>query len=428
MMKEVVIVGGGAAGANIAKKLAKWHKGAKMSVHITLIDKSRYHTFQPFLYEVATAHLPESYREGPNPLDFFDLKSSTIYPLEDMFLDDLNVSVVEDEVTGINFKAKTVGLKNTEKDRHYDILVLSAGSDTNYFGNAGLSEYALPLKNFFDALEVRNAIDEAFASAPKNQIVTIMIGGGGFSGCELAGELPGYFEKLAELHGRPKGSYECVIVEATDKVLGPASPWLQKKTFERLTKLGIKFKFQSPIKDVKDHEVVFGNGLPAQAGEKMHCDVLIWTAGVKANDIVHGLAGVVLQKASCMMVDKFLHILPYENVFAVGDLAFCVDENTGKSLPMTGSVAIREAAAVAENIKRIILKKKEIAYTPYHAGFIVPLGGKYALLEAYGMRISGYLAWLAKYAVAVKYWAPLVGAIKAFKIVSAGMKVYSAND
>src|SRR3990167_3449807 len=84
----------------------------------------------------------------------------------------------------------------------------------------------------------------------------------------------------------PKGSYECVIVEATDKLLGSASPWLRKKTFERLKKLGIKFKLQSPIKDVLMKEVVMQNGT------KMHYDILIWTAGVKANDIVHGLAGV----------------------------------------------------------------------------------------------------------------------------------------
>src|SRR3989344_8790454 len=106
MMKEVVIVGGGAAGANIAKRLAKWREGARRSVHITLIDKSRYHTFQPFLYEVATAHLTESFREGPNPLDFFDLKSSTIYPLEDMIFADLNASVLEEEVNSTDFEKK----------------------------------------------------------------------------------------------------------------------------------------------------------------------------------------------------------------------------------------------------------------------------------------------------------------------------------
>ena len=421
-MKEVVIVGGGAAGANIAKRLAKWHEGARKNVHITLIDKSRYHTFQSFLYEVATSYLPEPYHEGPNPLDFFDLKSSTIYPLEDMFLDNLNVSVLEDEAVGINFKTKKISLKNSKAEFHYDILVLSAGSDTNYFGNTGLSEHALPLKNFFDALEVRNAVDEAFANTAKNQVVTVIIGGGGFSGCELAGGLAGYFKKLAEIHGRPKDSYECVIVEAADKILGTASSWLQEKTLARLKGLGIKFKFRSPIKDVQMKEVVMQNG------EKMHYDVLIWTAGVKANDIVHSIKGVELQKTSCMIVDKFLHIAPHDNVFGVGDLAYCIDEETGKSLPMTGSVAIREATYVAENIKRIILKKPQIAYKPDFAGYIIPLGGKYALLEAYGLRISGYLAWLAKYAVAVKYWAPLVGWRKTLKIVFAGMKVYSKND
>ena len=112
MVHEIVIVGGGLGGVRVAKILAKWGGGGPASpagrhhINITLIDKSRYHTFYPNLYEVATAHIPEVF--GHMPLDFFNLKSSVIYPLEDIFLDDLNVSVLEDEVIGVDFKTNKI--------------------------------------------------------------------------------------------------------------------------------------------------------------------------------------------------------------------------------------------------------------------------------------------------------------------------------
>src|SRR3989338_8894914 len=173
MTREIVIVGGGIGGARVAKILARWDEGLRRNIHITVIDKSRYHTFYSNLYEVATAHLSEAYGQGPLPLDFFDMKSSAIYPLEDIFLDELNVSVLEDEVTGIDFKKHDVVLKN-HKPKEYDILVLAAGSETNYFGMKGLMEHGLPLKNFFHALEIRNTIDEAFANTPKNKSIKII--------------------------------------------------------------------------------------------------------------------------------------------------------------------------------------------------------------------------------------------------------------
>ena len=245
MVHEIIIVGGGFGGARIAKILSKWSGGGRHHINITLIDKSRYHTFYPNLYEVATAHISEVF--GHLPLDFFNLKSSAIYPLEDIFADDLNVSVLEGEVIGVDFKKNKVRLKNSPA-LSYDILVLAAGSETNYFNIAGMGANAFPMKSFFDALEVRNTVDEAFFRASKNQIVKIAIGGGGFTGCELAGELAGYMKKLARVHGRPEYYGECLIVEAAENLLGGVGTKLQKKAKARLEKLGVKFKFKSPIR------------------------------------------------------------------------------------------------------------------------------------------------------------------------------------
>src|SRR3989344_7235876 len=96
MVHEIVIVGGGFGGVRTAKILSKWAGGSNHHIHITLIDKSRYHTFYPNLYEVAAAHLPEAF--GHIPVDYVNLKSAVIYPLEEIFLDDLNVTVLDDEV------------------------------------------------------------------------------------------------------------------------------------------------------------------------------------------------------------------------------------------------------------------------------------------------------------------------------------------
>lgn len=415
MVHEIVIIGGGFGGVRVAKILSKWSK----NIHITLIDKSRYHTFHPNLYEVATAYLPEVF--GHLPINFLDLKFSSIYPLEEIFLDDLNVTVLEEEVIGVDFKKRNVALKSGAS-HEYDILIIGAGSETNYFGTPCLAEKSLPLKNFFDALAIRNAIDEVFARTPKGRAIRIVIGGGGFTGCELAGELMGYAEKLAKIHGRPEGGFECLIAEASDRLLGSASRWSQETAKKRLSKLGIKFKFGSPVKSVEDGDLILGDDL------RLPYDILIWTAGVKANHLASVLAGTKLERASCVMVGQDFKILPHNNVFGVGDIVHCVDESTGQPLPMTASSALREARYVAENVRRYILKKSFLKYKAHHAGFIIPLGGKYAIFESHGVKIAGILPWILKQLITLQYWTGLIGFRKAWKIWRKGLEISTKND
>jgi len=414
MLHEVVIIGGGFGGVRVAKRLA-----GESGFHVTLIDKSRYHTFHPNLYEVAASHLPEVF--GHLPLDFVELKSSAIYPLEDIFLEDLNVTFLEDEVLGANFKKKELALKKSGR-KIYDFLVIAAGSETNYFGIQSMEARALPLKNFFNALSIRNEIDETFFKLAKNHIIKIVIGGGGFSGCELAGELIGYTKKLAKIHGHPEYYIECIIVEGSDKLLGGASEWAQKKAKERLASLGVKFKFNSLIKEAEDGEVLL------EDGSKIPYDVLIWTAGVKANNLTRAFSGIKLEKAFCMIVDKYLRVSPHENVFSVGDITYCIDESTGKALPMAAPVALRGGDLVAKNIINLFTKKPLRKYKPSHPGFIVPLGGKYALMELYGFKFAGFLPWVLRELLSLHYWAGLLGWRRAWGIWKQALEVFSRND
>lgn len=415
MIYEIVIIGGGFGGVKVAKDLTStsWRMGE--NIHITLIDKNKYHSFHPNFYEVATAYLPEKFTPTESPVKahkeiyFHELiKTSSVY-FEEIFLSDLNVSVLEDEALGIDFKSQEVILRSGNKKK-YDFLVIGAGSETNYFNNSLLKEKAFPLKDLRDALLVRNAIDELFANSPKNKLLKIVIGGGGFTGCEFAAELQGYLKTLSQIHGRPEHYAECSIFDIAPQLLSSTSSWVQRKAQKRLESLGVKINLNTPMDSIHDF------------------DILVWTGGVVANSLLKNLKGVHLEKASCVVVDSYMRVLPHENVFGVGDAVYCINEKTGKTVPMTASMALREAKYITLNIKRSIEKKKLALYEPSFPGFIIPLGGKYAIFEKGNIHFSGIIPWIMKHSISLNYWISILGIRKGWKIWKNGMKIFLKND
>ena len=402
MIHEIVIIGGGFGGVRVAKDLLKNGK----DIHITLIDKNKFHSFHPNFYEVATAYLSE--RPSRAEINFHELAKTSSVSFEEIFWNDLNISIVEDEVLSVDFKNKDINLKSVVK-KSYDYLVLGVGSEINYFNIPLLKEKSMPLKNLRDALLIRNAIDELFAGSPKNKLLKIVIGGGGFTGCEFAAELVGYLKTLSKIHGRPEHYVECLVVDLSPVLLPSASPWVQRVAKERLESLGVKVILNTSIEKITDF------------------DILVWAGGVAANSFVKNLERVKLEKG-CVAVDSYLRVMPYENVFGVGDVVYCINERTGKSLPMTASVAIKEAKCAAKNILKSIEKKKLIKYKPYFPGFVIPLGGKYALFERGGFHFSGILPWVVKYLISLNYWISILEFKKGFSIWKKGVKMFLKND
>lgn len=415
MVKEVTIVGGGFGGVRVAKLLSRWGH----DVHITLIDREHYHSFYPDLYEVATANLSETFAHLP--LEFYELRSTVAYPFDNIFLNDLNVTVIRDEVVNVNFAHNAVDLKSGNTHQ-YDILVLAVGSEANYFDIPGMFDAAFPLKNLWDALSIRNELDEVFGRVPKNKKISLVIGGGGFSGCEFAGELAFFVKKLSENHGRPHDMVSISIVEASPNLLGGASEWMQKHAKKRLESLNIHLMFNNPIQSVSGRNIVLKDG------SSIEFDALIWTAGVRPNILTKTLAGPELQKNMCFVIDPFLRVLPYTNVFGVGDATYCIDAKTGKSLPMTAFVAINEAHTVSKNIQNIILKKQPQKHKVKHRGFVVPLGGKYALFEWGAFKMSGIIPWALKRLIALQYWSEIIGWRNAWKMWTKGTRIFLHND
>lgn len=421
MIHQIVIIGGGFGGVGVAKALASasWRMGG--NIHITLIDKNRYHTFYPNLYEVATAYVPENSAISEK-INFHELFSSASCSFDEIFLDDLNISFLKGEVGGVNFKEQKVILKS-EEEIQYDFLVMGAGSETNYFNIPGLYENSIPLKNLADSLLVRNSLDELFANSPKNKVLKIVIGGGGFTGCEFAGELIGFLEKLSKIHGRPKFYFECSIIDGAPNLLsGGATPWAQKKAKERLENLGVKLLLGKKVKEVKNKKIIL------EDDSIVEYDALIWAGGVRGNMLSKNLESIRLERGSCIFVDSYLRISPYKNVFGIGDAIYCVNEKTGFPLPMTASMAIREAKFVAENVKRAIEKRKLLNYEPKFPGFVIPIGGKYALFEKGPIHISGFLPWFLKDLISLKYWISILRIKRGFNHWRRGLQIFIKND
>jgi len=412
---KIVILGAGFAGVRIALDLAKSSRG----VNIVLINKNPYHEFHADLYEVANTILPEPQKEPKLRLAYEHLKGSVAIPLEKIFRS-TKVEIVIDEAVSLDFKNKRLGLKGG-KNLKYDILVLALGSETNYFGILDLEKYSLPLKTVDDALNIRNEIDEVFARKKEKEKISIIVGGGGFTGCELAGELALYVQDLSKIHAHKKHDITLSIVEACPALINGVKRSVQETAEKRLRALGIKLYLNSKITKVSKKMV------HAEPHLAIPYDVLVWTAGIKANSFASNLTGVHVEK-TCLIVDKTLRVIPLKNVFAIGDIAYCFDEERSCPVPATAQTAIHQGSQTAKNISRLLKGEDLVLYKPKMPNFIIPLGGKFAAAEIGGFMLEGIDAWWLKRAAALRYFASILPSSEAFQIWSEGNKFFIAND
>lgn len=409
--KNIVILGGGFGGVRAALDLGRCE-----DLNITLIDKNKYHSYTPDYYETATAILKEPAEKS----EAARLKFSVAIPFSEIFRNERNVNIIQDEATGVDFEKNIVSAKSG-KNFPYDYLVIALGAVSNFFEIPNLKERAIELKTVNDALNIRNTIDELFASRPKREKIRIVVAGGGFSGSEFAAEVVGYAEKLAERHGRPKENVECLIVESGDCLLKGAGPWVQKRAEKRLLKLGVKVVKNYRIANVLETEIKDENkeGIPY--------DILIWTAGVKANEFVKSL-GLELQKADTLLVDEFFRVKGVKNVFAIGDIAYNFSKKNARPAPMTAQAAIKQGQKLVKIIKSVINKKKPAPYVFKSNPFIIPLGGKYGLADLGFLKVEGFLGWTMRSAVTLRYFFSILSFWGALKLWFKGRVIYLRND
>lgn len=367
--KRVVIIGAGFAGLNLAKKLSK-------KLQVVLLDKNNYHTFQPLLYQVATAGLePDSIAHSIRTL--FKKHASFFFRIAQITKIDTQNKVIESNIGPLS----------------YDYLVIATGSVTNYYGNENLKKFAIPMKTVVEAIDLRSLILQNLEAAlltnnleERQRLMNFVIVGGGPTGVELAGA----FAELRN-HILPTDypdldirRMNVLLIQAENQLLNGMSESASKKAYAYLDKMGVDIWLNTKVSDY-DGKTVYTDK------EKFEAITLIWTAGVRGATIP-GLELCV--KAGRYQVDEFNQLKGAEGVFAIGDVAIMETEGYPKGHPMVAQVAIQQGVNLSKNLNKTLTNEPFTPFVYKDKGSMATIGRNKAVADIGRLRFSGWFAWI----------------------------------
>jgi NADH dehydrogenase len=371
-MPRVLIVGAGFGGLQAARRLARY------PVRITLVDQRNYHTFQPLLYQVATA--------GISP-------GEIAAPVRQILRGQDNVEVLLGEVLGFDLEKRIAKL--TDLEIPYDYLIVAAGASHAYFGHDEWEPMAPGLKTIEDALEIRRRVLLAFelaerhAASGEGQVqLNFVVIGGGPTGVELAGTLAEIARHALanEFHSIDPRHSRILLIEGGPRVLPAYAEDLSRSAEKQLQHLGVEVRTSAMVTGVESAAVFVGK-------TRIPAAVILWAAGVAASPLGKSL-GTPLDRAGRVLVNPDLSIPGHREVFVVGDLASLKDKN-GKQVPGVAPVALQEGAATARNIGREVQGKPREDFHYFDKGSLATIGRAAAVAEIGKIHISGFVAWLA---------------------------------
>ncbi|MBI9105387.1 MAG: FAD-dependent oxidoreductase [Spirochaetales bacterium] len=418
--KRIVILGGGYAGIEAAKKLNKRYK-KNDKVEITLIDKNTYHTLMTELHEVAGS------RVEPD---------SVMVSYERIF-SGTKVNVVTDFITGIDFE--TQKLKSDKTAYDYDYLILGTGGAPEFFDIDGVQENSFSLWSLEDAMRIREHFEERFRLAAKEpnpeikaRMLTFVVAGAGFTGIELIGEFLERRDVLCVKYHIPVSEVKMIVVEALDTVLPIIEEKLRNKAVKYLEKKGTQIILGARITGAAEGKVLLADG------SEIATDTFIWTCGIHGSEFtsridltkghtargecskasadgIHGMSGCrfedderyIVGIRGRILVNEYMQTVDYKNVFAVGDNLWFVEHE--KVLPQIVETALQTGETAALNIIADIEDAEKHAFKSNFHGFMVSIGGKYAVSNAGGMKTSGFMAMVMKHFVNLHYLFGIAG-------------------
>lgn len=400
--KRIAVLGGGFAGVYTAKHLEKLFKNKRDEYEIALISKDNYFTYTPMLSEVVGG-----------TLGVFDSVSSLKHLLK-------NSTLYIRDVSDIDLQAKQIVLSphfnHTDIILSYDYLVIALGNVTDFRNSpAGLHEHALPFKNLADAFMLRNRLIDVIATAAtetdpelRKQLLTFVVGGGGFSGVEVVAEINDFTRKLTKQYSTILPSdIRVVLVHSKDRLVDKElSPSLGRYAEKILKERGVEIIFKTHLISATPYEAML------EGGERIFASTIISTVPVSANPVVEALP--VEKIKAYIATDATLQVLNKKDVWALGDCA-AVPSPTGKGYcPHTAQFAIRQARCVAENIWATVIEKPQRKFFFKELGMMASLGHRRAVAELFGrIKLSGWIAWIFWRLV---YWSKLPGFARKIKV------------
>ncbi len=370
--KRIVIIGGGFAGLQMAKKIDS------RLYQTVLIDKVNYYQFQPLMYQVATAGLEPS---------------SISYPLRKNFQNKKNFHVRTCEAESVDSISKT--LYTSIGTITYDYLVIATGCDTNYFGNDSLKDTTFALKSVSEAILMRNRILKSFEDALSlnseeelKKRLNFVIVGGGATGVELAGALADMRKTILpkDYPDLDFSKMEIHLVDASPRLLFAMSENASKNASDTLKKRGVIIHQDIAVNKYEDDLVEIADG------QKILTKNVFWVGGVKANSLA-GLNEESYLKGR-LLVDEFNNVKGYNDIFALGDTCIQRTEKTPKGHPQLAQVAMQMAKNLAKNLNKKAKGKTELKKFVYDdRGSLATIGRNAAVADLGKFKFSGIIAW-----------------------------------
>jgi NADH:quinone reductase (non-electrogenic) len=375
-----LILGGGFAGAYTALHLEQ-RLGRRPDVDVTLIAKENFILFTPMLSEVAGGEV-----------EVMDI----VYSLRKMLR---HTQVTIADVEAIDLAKKQVRILHSGSPHAhylaYDQLVLALGAVTNFYGNPGLEKHALTMKTLGDAILVRNRAIDALGSADnqpdqtkRKALLTIVVAGGGFAGVETAGAVNDLMRESMKFYPNLKEMMlRIVVAHAGETLLPELSESLGRYAETQLTRRGIEVILKTKVTGYDGNEVTFGDG------SRIATRMLIWTAGITPPPLLSTLPCAI--ERGRILANERLEVPNWPGVWALGDCALVPDLlNPGKFYPPTAQHATRQAALLANNIVAALRGQAPAPFKFKIIGLLAIIGRRTGVAEVFGLRFSGFVAWL----------------------------------
>lgn len=370
---RIIIIGGGFAGVKLVKKLKN------LPVQIVLFDRNNYHTFQPLLYQVATA--------GLEPDSIADPLRKQLEPVKNFFFRMAEVYSID---TDNNRVISEIG------ELDYDYLVIATGSKTNYFGNESIMTNAFPLKQIPQALDLRSHLLQNFEAATITEDsdemasrMNMVIVGGGPTGVEVAGAL-GELKISVLPADYPELDFDkmnIILLEGAPRLLSSMSEKASERSQRYLKKFDVQVMLGTLVKDYDGKVAHLSNG------ETINTHTLIWAAGVQGNAPA-GLSDSAIERGR-ILVDEYGKVKGAQNIFAIGDISAMKSDEYPQGHPMLAPVAIQQGQNLAENLKRILKGEEPRPFKYNDKGSMATVGRNKAVVDMPGgLKVGGFMAWI----------------------------------
>ena len=377
--KRIVILGGGFGGVYAAMQLEKF-LARENAVEVCLVSRDNFFLFTPMLHEIAASDLEIT---------------NIVNPLRKLLR---QIEVIVGDVRQIDLPAKRVLIScdphNYPQQIGYDHLVLALGSVTNFHNLPGSAEFALPMKSLSDAIRLRAQVlrhmEEANSQcnlSDRQSLLTFVVAGGGFAGVETVAALNDFVREALPFYPSVREEMlRVILVHSGPVILPELGEALGRYTQKVLTGRGVDIRLNTRVKGVTEENVslVDGSSIPTRN--------LVWTAGTAPSPLIFSLP--CMKAGGRLLVDQFLRVPDWPNLWAVGDCAFVPDmRNPGKSHPPTAQHAMREGKIVAQNIVAALVDRPLTSFSFRTIGLLASIGRRMGVARIFGFNFSGFFAW-----------------------------------